>query len=89
MSTATTLLHKIRSVRVIGNLTLELSWDDGTTSDVNLRSVVERGGVFTTLRDPDVFASVSVDASGRFLVWPEDVDLCADALRLSAEAENV
>lgn len=88
MSTGTTLLHKIRSVRVIGNLTLELSWDDETMSDVNLRSVVEQGGVFTTLRDPNVFASVSVDVSGRFLVWPGDVDLCADALRLTVETEN-
>lgn len=33
-------------------------------------------------RDPAIFAHFQIERGGRALVWPGDVDLCADALYL-------
>jgi hypothetical protein len=46
------------------------------------------GGVFDPLREPARWATVEITDRGRALVWHlpdgEDVDLCADALYLTA-----
>jgi hypothetical protein len=79
----TTLLHRIREVRVGSDFTLALTWDDGSTATVDLAPLIEQGGVFATLADPDVFARVALDPSGRYISWLGDIDVCADALRLA------
>jgi hypothetical protein len=81
----TTYLHTIRAVRLIRDAQLEIVFEDGRPRTVDLSSLIRGGGVFATLRDPGAFGQVRRDARGRALVWPNGVDLCADALWLAAE----
>lgn len=40
-------------------------------------------GVMRDLKNPDIFNQVSIDDKGRSIVWEaQDIDFCADALRL-------
>ena len=80
-----TYLHTIRSVRPVGSAALELVFEDGRPRRVDLSELVRVGGVFAPLADPAGFAQVRPDDRGRALVWPNGVDLCADALWAAAE----
>jgi hypothetical protein len=63
---------------------LELTFADGTAARVELGPQIAKGGVFSALKDPEVFSGVVIGEGGRFLEWPGGVDLCADALRHAA-----
>ncbi len=60
---------------------LHLRYDAGVEGTVDLSAEVEKG-VFEIWRDPEVFARFQIERNGRALVWPGEVDACADALCL-------
>lgn len=78
------MLRKITSAHSISGHEVELRWDDGSTSVADFCAIIEQGGVFTPLAEPEVFAQVAVDPSGRFIVWPGEIDFCADALYVAS-----
>lgn len=79
------MLHVIRRVDLRSDHELNLTYDDGATTTVDFTSIIERGGVFAPLANPDFFAKVELDESGRFISWPGDLDFCADALRVNQD----
>jgi Protein of unknown function (DUF2442) len=79
------MLRRIESVAVRGVSQLELAFAGGEPRVVDLKPLIQRGGVFAALADPAVFGTVRLGPDGRYVEWPdEDLDLCADALWLEA-----
>lgn len=74
------MLEVIEEARVDEERRLLLRFADGCAGTVDLSDLLDRGGVFERLRDDAVFAQVRVGGAGRWLEWPGDIDLCADAL---------
>jgi Protein of unknown function (DUF2442) len=81
-------LHTITKATPLEVGRLELVFDDGVAATVDLSAMLAIGGVFEALRDPPLWAAVEIADRGRALVWHlaggEDIDLCADALYLTA-----
>ena len=67
---------------------LHLRYDDGSSGEVSLRVQIERGGVLDQLRDPDVFATVSVGPANQ-VQWSDEIELCADALYLTLTGRSL
>jgi hypothetical protein len=80
------ILH-IREARVSGPHSLLLTFDDGTTKQVNVRPLLD-GPIFEPLQDPNDFARVSLDTSCGTVVWPNGADFAPEALH-ELEAEVV
>jgi hypothetical protein len=59
--------------------TVTVTWANGDTT-VNRFDHLIGKGVFAAFADPAFFVQVSVGERGRSLEWPEEIDLCADAL---------
>jgi hypothetical protein len=76
----------VRSVAVIDDYRLRLSFDDGFSGVVDLASRVGSGGVFDALSDPAFFRLVRVDDDIGSICWPNGADLCPDVLRREARA---
>ncbi len=75
------MFPRVKHVRHLGEYRLELSFTDGTKGELDFRErVVGRGGVFSPLEDISFFRQVKVDPEGGTLMWPNEVDLCPDAL---------
>lgn len=74
-------MKRIVFAQALPGYRLHLRYDDGVEGTVDLSAEVGKG-VFAIWRDPEVFARVQIDRNGRALVWPGEVDLCADALYL-------
>lgn len=73
-------MFRIENVDVLADYRLWLQFNNGTTGEVDLSSLAGRG-VFAAWDDPETFAKVRIGPFGE-LVWPEDIELCPDALYL-------
>lgn len=79
-------MQKIVNVRTEPDYHLHLRFEDGTSGTLDLGDWIEGGGVFEQLRDPAAFARVQIGGGGRFIEWPNEIDVCADALRERLDA---
>lgn len=66
-------IYRVTSVDHLGGYRLRVSFDDGLTRELDLEPVLE-GELYRPLRDPGVFAEVSVDPEVHTLVWPSGAD---------------
>lgn len=53
---------------------------DGTTADVDLGYLLDYGGVFEPLRDPDYFRQLRADPDAGTIVWPNQADIAPETL---------
>jgi hypothetical protein len=84
------MLPRVKGVRYAGEYRLELSFTDGTTSEIDLRGrIAGRGGVFRPLQDGEFFKQVRVDTEAGTIVWPNEVDFCPDVLYSLATGKPV
>jgi hypothetical protein len=76
---------RIRTVRALEGLRVELGLSDGTVRVVDLDPLL-RGPVFTAIRrDPAMFGAVRVDPALGTIVWPNGADLDPDVLVLGLD----
>jgi Protein of unknown function (DUF2442) len=71
---------RVTSVRPLPDFRLAVQFVDGTSGEVDLSRVITggRAGVFKKLRDPALFAQVSLDHGA--VTWPGEIDLAPDAM---------
>ena len=55
------MLEDVVEVEAVGEHRLRLKFENGVEGEVNVAALVPFEGVFAPLRDPAVFATVSVD----------------------------
>jgi len=81
------VLH-IKSVKYVSEYKLWLSFDNGSSGQVDLKGQLE-GAVFDPLEDPAYFSRVSVDPELETVVWPNGADLAPEFLmNLMIEQSN-
>ncbi len=79
--------HVISHASAKPDYKLHLVYSDGTLVTVDFKPIIERGGIFQPLVDPQFFSQVSVGDRGRYIEWPGGIDFCADALRLEGQLD--
>ena len=82
------MLNRIIAIQAEPNSQLRLTYDDGEIITADFRPVINQGGVFAPLADPDFFLLAAIDAHGRAVEWPGELEFCADALRLEWESHE-
>jgi hypothetical protein len=84
---------RLVSAAPIGEYRLRLSYSDGFVGEVDFADTVAKGGIFAFMKDSDRFKAVQVAHNGSALLWVDDagddIDFCADAQRMQAEANAV
>jgi hypothetical protein len=73
------MIVHITEAIVVGPHSLELTFVNGLRKRVNLRTEFN-GAVFEPLRDPALFAAVSIDPDSRTVAWPNGADFAPDFL---------
>jgi hypothetical protein len=74
------MLRDVVEVRPLGGYRVYLRFEDGVSGEIDLAPRLRFTGVFATLRDPEVFSQVRVDAELGTVVWPGGADLDPDVL---------
>ena len=66
-------IYRILKVEVVGTFSIRLEFDDKTVQIIDLSSMLE-GEIYGPLRDPRLFAEVSIDPEIHTIVWPNGAD---------------
>jgi hypothetical protein len=64
---------KVKSFAVIAPYTLSVSFDDGTSREIDFRPILQ-GELYGPLRDLRLFEKVKLDGEVHTLVWPNGAD---------------
>ncbi len=64
---------------------VHVRFEDGTAADVDLSYLLEHGGVFEPLRDPEFFRRLRADPGGGTIVWPNEADVAPETLYAQAQ----
>ena len=84
---------KLVAAEPIRGYRLRLHYSDGFVGEVDFSETIVRGGIFAFMGDPERFGTVQVAHNGSALLWVDDrgddIDFCADALRMQAETNTV
>lgn len=65
--------------------TVHVRFEDGLAADVDLSYLLEYGGVFKPLRDPEFFRQLRADAEAGTIVWPNEADIAPETLYARAQ----
>lgn len=66
-------IHTVTGFEQIGTYALRVAFEDGSVQEIDFAPVLT-GGIFTPLRDPEVFSQVRIDPEAGTLVWPTGAD---------------
>ena len=69
------MLRDVTTAHVLDDYRLAITFDDGTTGEIDVSELVEFTGVFEPLRDPNEFSKVRVDPDLGTVCWPNGADL--------------
>ena len=67
------------------NYVVHVCFDDGLSADVDLSYVLDFGGVFAPLRDPEYFCRLRADSDASTIVWPNHADIAPETLYRRAQ----
>ena len=73
-------MHDVVAVTYLGNLRVEIVFENGKKGIVDLRRYVERGGIFHRLADEEYCKQVSVNGDIGTICWPEGQDIAPESL---------
>jgi hypothetical protein len=75
------MFPRVQRVRHIEDFRLELSFSDGTISELDFKDrIAGRGGIFSAMQDVEFFKQVHLDTEAGTIGWPNGVDFCPDVL---------
>jgi hypothetical protein len=66
-------IYRVTSVEPLGGYRLRVGFDDRSAREIDLAAVLE-GEIYGSLRDPAMFAAVTIDPEVHTLVWPNGAD---------------
>ncbi len=86
--------HRIASVEALQHPILRITFDDNLSGTLDVSDKIATGPVFAPLADRDFFKTVAVGDDGRSFGWRldqpgQEIDLCADAMRIRIETQMV
>lgn len=76
----------ITEAKPLDGYTVHVCFADGTNADVDLAYLLDYGGVFEPLRDPEYFRLLRADQAAGTIVWPNDADIAPETLYAAAQA---
>jgi hypothetical protein len=59
---------------------VHVRFEDSTSADVDLSYLLDYGGVFEPLRDPEYFRQLKADRDAGTIVWPNEADIAPETL---------
>ena len=75
-------LYSIVKVIPKPDYTLHLVYSDGKVILYDFKPTIQIGGLFERLKVPAYFAKVTIGEHGRYIEFPDELDFCADSLRM-------
>ena len=74
------MYHDVVSVRCRDDFELDLTFDDGKSGIFDCKPIIAKGGVFSRLRDPEVFKRARVNRELGVVTWDDEIDIAPETV---------
>ena len=74
------MYHDVTDIRILDGYKLQLTFDDGKSGVLDCKPFIEKGGVFSKLRDPEFFKSVQINSELGVLAWDDEIDIAPETV---------
>lgn len=74
------MFHKINSVNALSDYRLSVKFAEGVTKIYNVKPLIDKYPLFSSLVNPEIFFSVEVDIGGYGVIWDDNADISCDEL---------
>lgn len=64
---------------------VHVRFEDSTSADVDLSYLLDYGGIFEPLGDPEYFRKLRADPEAGTIVWPSEADIAPETLYVRAQ----
>mgnify|MGYP001593517930 FL=1 len=71
-------LNDVVSIKYVGDYTYHVVFDDGVKGDIDFSKYLDKGTVFSPLKDKPYFKSAHIE--GGTICWPNGADVSPEAL---------
>jgi hypothetical protein len=72
------MYHDAVHIKCLNNFRLEITFDDGKSGILDCKPIIEKGGVFLALRDPNVFKKVTIHKELGVINWDNEIDIAPE-----------
>jgi hypothetical protein len=79
---------KIEEITVLESYKIRIAFNNRVEGIWDFSGIIGVG-VFKSLVDYTEFSKVEIGRRGRTLIWPKEIDICADSLLFEDNIENV
>jgi len=74
------MYHDVTEMRILDGYKLQLTFDDGKSGVLDCKPFIDKGGVFSKLRDPEFFKSVQINSELGVLTWDDEIDIAPETV---------
>ncbi len=72
------MYNDVVNIKCLDDFKLELTFDDGKSSVLDCKPFIEKGGVFSALRNPDVFNKAEIHKELGVITWNGEIDIAPE-----------
>ncbi len=74
------MYHDVTNIQILDGYKLQLTFDDGKSGILDCKPFIDKGGVFSKLRDPEFFKSVQINSELGVLTWGDEIDIAPETV---------
>ncbi|RKY05950.1 MAG: DUF2442 domain-containing protein [Planctomycetota bacterium] len=78
------MYYDLKEIKVLDGHKLFVKFEDQKQGVVDLSGIINKGGVFTQLKERKQFEQAYIDPDWGVLCWPGDIDIAPETLYESA-----
>ena len=83
------MYYEAVSVKYIKDYCLEIEFKNGERGIVDLSDYSNRGGVFASFKDINLFKQVFINSEFGVLSWPGDIDIAPETIYIKATGKSL
>jgi hypothetical protein len=72
------MYHDVVYIKCLDNFRLELTFDDGKSGILDCKPIINKGGVFSVLADPDIFKKAAIHKELGVISWNNEIDIAPE-----------
>jgi len=74
------MYHDVTEMLILDDYKLQLTFDDGKSGVLDCQPFIDKGGVFSKLRDLEFFKSVQINRELGVLTWDDEIDIAPETV---------
>ena len=74
------MYHDVVSVKCRDDFELDLTFEDGKSGILDCKPIIAKGGIFSRLRDPEVFKRAKINTELGVVTWDDEVDIAPETV---------